>query len=162
MALFYRFDPVVPGSQEPWTGILSCWDKVSSALTLPIRNHLPLATCRFLLALACPITAPAMHKPLILTWLCARLISLQQMPAILGMLTPSTHHNPKHSTIFQVCFILFGFPLLAGDCQRADPVCPSCPMVCEGLVYTSHFWPKPQLRYEGCLMTSCCAIQSEF
>lgn len=151
-----------PGSQEPWTGILSCWD----GLLCPDAAYKESSALGYL---QIPVTSrpahylPQLHTNLCCsTWLWAQLISALVMLAVSGRLTLSIHHNPKHPKMFQVCLILVGFPLLAGDCQRADPECPSCLMVCEVLVYTFHFGPRLQLHHDGWLMTSCCANQSEF
>lgn len=122
----------------------------------PLGNPLPLPPADSCLLLPAPLSTLATYKPLSYLAKCPAHFCTIDARCIMEAHT-KLYHNSKHPKMFQPHFILSGFLSLAGDCQRADPVYPSCRMM-YGLCF--HFCPQIQLDCEGCRVTWL--IQSEF
>lgn len=122
----------------------------------PLRDHLPLPPADSCLLLSAPLSTLATYKPLFYLAKCPAHFCTIDARCIMDANT-KLYHNSKHPKMFQPHFILSGFPSLAGDCQTADPVSPSCLMM-YGLCF--HFYPHIQLDCEGCRVTWLITVQS--
>lgn len=122
----------------------------------PLGNPLPLPPADSCLLLPAPLSTLATYKPLSYLAKCPAHFCTIDARCIMEAHT-KLYHNSKHPKMFQPHFILSGFLSLAGDCQRADPVYPSCRMM-YGLCF--HFCPQIQLDCEGCRVTWLVTVQS--